>query len=149
MCGIAGLILAPGAPPPDPAILHRMIDTLHHRGPDGSGQTVAGRVALLHKGSLLALDTPDALRRSLPGSLFEVLTTDHRKAVTVLRGMPGVADVQTFGERAHVRLTDSRPDAAPQLSARLESAGVGVTMVRQVSASLEDVFVSRLGESEA
>lgn len=107
------------------------------------------RVALLHKGSLLALDTPDALRRSLPGSLFEVLTTDHRKAVTVLRGMPGVADVQTFGERAHVRLTDSQPDAAPQLSARLESAGVGVTMVRQVSASLEDVFVSRLGDSEA
>ncbi|MFO1029092.1 MAG: asparagine synthase (glutamine-hydrolyzing) [Acetobacteraceae bacterium] len=60
MCGIAGLILAPGAPPPDPAILHRMIDTLHHRGPDGSGQTVAGRVALLHNRlSIIDLVTGD------------------------------------------------------------------------------------------
>ncbi len=48
MCGIAGLILSPGAPPPDPAVLSRLIGSLHHRGPDGSGQAVVGRVALLH-----------------------------------------------------------------------------------------------------
>ncbi len=107
------------------------------------------RVALLHKGGLLALDTPDALRRSLPGALFEVLTTDHRRAVTVLRAMPDVADVQTFGERAHVRLAGSPSDAASRLSAELTASGVGVTTVRQVPASLEDVFVSRLGETEA
>lgn len=48
MCGIAGLILAPGAAPPEPAILGKMIGSLAHRGPDGSGHTVVGRVALLH-----------------------------------------------------------------------------------------------------
>ena len=105
------------------------------------------RVALLHNGRLLALDTPDALRRALPGSLFEVLTTDHRRAVVALKSLPGVADVQTFGERAHVRLIDAPTDAAAQLTRHLTDAGVGVTLVRQVSASLEDVFVSRLGET--
>ena len=48
MCGIAGLILSPGAPPPDPAVMSRLIDSLHHRGPDGTGHAVVGRVALLH-----------------------------------------------------------------------------------------------------
>jgi asparagine synthase (glutamine-hydrolysing) len=48
MCGIAGLILSPGAPPPDPAVMSRLIDSLRHRGPDGSGHAVVGRVALLH-----------------------------------------------------------------------------------------------------
>ncbi len=48
MCGIAGLILAQGAPPPDPATLARMIGSLAHRGPDGSGHTVVGRIAMLH-----------------------------------------------------------------------------------------------------
>src|SRR5277367_4396329 len=48
MCGIAGLILSPNAPPPDPAVISRLIDSLHHRGPDGTGHTVVGRVALLH-----------------------------------------------------------------------------------------------------
>ena len=35
MCGIAGLILSSGAPPPEPATLSKLIDSLHHRGPDG------------------------------------------------------------------------------------------------------------------
>lgn len=48
MCGIAGLILSSGAPPPDPAILSKLIDSLHHRGPDGTGHAVVGRVALVH-----------------------------------------------------------------------------------------------------
>ncbi len=48
MCGIAGLILSSGAPPPDPATLSKLIDSLHHRGPDGTGHAVVGRVALLH-----------------------------------------------------------------------------------------------------
>jgi asparagine synthase (glutamine-hydrolysing) len=48
MCGIAGLILSPNAPPPDQAVLGKLIGALDHRGPDGSGHTVVGRVALLH-----------------------------------------------------------------------------------------------------
>jgi ABC-2 type transport system ATP-binding protein len=105
------------------------------------------RVALLHNGRLLALDTPDALRRALPGSIFEVLTSDHRRAVTALRTMPGVADVQTFGERAHVRILQAPSDAEARLTEHLAAAGVTVTLVRQVPASLEDVFVTRLGET--
>lgn len=46
MCGIAGLILSSGAPPPDPSTVSRLIETLRHRGPDGSGHAVVGRVAL-------------------------------------------------------------------------------------------------------
>ncbi len=48
MCGIAGLLLSSGAPPPDPRVLSKLIGALHHRGPDGSGHAVMGRVALLH-----------------------------------------------------------------------------------------------------
>ena len=60
MCGIAGLILSPGAPPPDPAVLSRLIDSLHHRGPDGTGQAVVGRVALVHNRlSIIDLVTGD------------------------------------------------------------------------------------------
>ena len=38
------------------------------------------RVALLHEGQLLALDTPDALRAALPGAVFEIIADDHRRA---------------------------------------------------------------------
>ncbi len=48
MCGIAGLILSSGAAPPAPETISRLIGSLHHRGPDGTGHAVVGRVALLH-----------------------------------------------------------------------------------------------------
>src|SRR5213593_2267477 len=48
------------------------------------------RVALLHDGRLLALDRPDALRATLPGTLFEVIVGDHRRAPEVLKQIPGV-----------------------------------------------------------
>ncbi len=60
MCGIAGLILASGATPPDPATLSKLIDSLHHRGPDGTGHAVVGRVALVHNRlSIIDLVTGD------------------------------------------------------------------------------------------
>jgi asparagine synthase (glutamine-hydrolysing) len=60
MCGIAGLILSSGAPPPDPATLSRLIDSLAHRGPDGTGHAVVGRVALVHSRlSIIDLVTGD------------------------------------------------------------------------------------------
>jgi asparagine synthase (glutamine-hydrolysing) len=48
MCGIAGLILSSGAPPPDPTVVSKLIAAMHHRGPDGSGHAVVGRIALAH-----------------------------------------------------------------------------------------------------
>jgi ABC-2 type transport system ATP-binding protein len=101
-----------------------------------------GRVALLHDGRVLALDRPGALRDTLPGTLFEVIVDDHRRAPALLGQIPGVSGVQMFGERAHVRV--DRPDVAAQFAPRLQSAGLTVSGVRPIATSLEDVFISRL-----
>ena len=47
MCGIAGLIMTPGGPPPSPATLSALTAALAHRGPDGTGLAAVGRTALL------------------------------------------------------------------------------------------------------
>ena len=70
MCGIAGLILSSGAPPPEPATLSKLIDSLHHRGPDGTGHAVVGRVALVHNRlSIIDLVTGDQPLFAGPASL--------------------------------------------------------------------------------
>jgi ABC-2 type transport system ATP-binding protein len=102
------------------------------------------RVALVHEGTLLALDRPDALRATLPGTLFEVIVGDHRRAPEILKQIPGVTDVQMFGERAHVLMDRADEKAADLLAAHLAQAAVAVTSVRPLAASLEDVFIARL-----
>jgi ABC-2 type transport system ATP-binding protein len=105
------------------------------------------RVAFLHEGRLLALDTPSALRQALPGALFEVIAADQRAAARVLRAVPQVASLEAFGERAHVRLRPDAPADGRLLEAALRDGGVQITSLRPVQASLEDVFVTRLGEA--
>jgi hypothetical protein len=63
--------------------------------------------------------------------------------------MPGVSSVQMFGERAHARLSASAADGASRLRRTLEAAGLNVTSVRPVGASLEDVFIARLSEERS
>ncbi len=48
MCGIGGIIAAPGAVPPEPQRLDALVQALGHRGPDGGGHSMVGRVALVH-----------------------------------------------------------------------------------------------------
>jgi drug efflux transport system ATP-binding protein len=102
------------------------------------------RVALIHDGRLLALDRPDALRATLPGVLFEVIVADHRHAPEALKRMPGVADVQMFGERAHVLMDRAETGGGERIASALAEAGLVVTSVRPIASSLEDVFIARL-----
>jgi ABC-2 type transport system ATP-binding protein len=106
------------------------------------------RVALLHQGRLLALDTPAALRATIDGRFYEVIVEDHRHAAAVLHRMPGVRGVQMFGERAHVRFDAAVADAADRVTAGLRAAGLQPENVRPIPPSLEDVFIARLGEAQ-
>ena len=47
MCGIAGMILGPGAASPSAPVMAALSTALAHRGPDGAGHSVVGRTALL------------------------------------------------------------------------------------------------------
>ena len=106
------------------------------------------RVALLHEGRQLALDTPDALRRSLPGRMLELAVPDQSRAIPIITSVPDVVDVRVFGERMHVRLAaDAGPEASTRVVQTLGDAGFEVSGARDVQASLEDVFIARLEEA--
>ena len=100
------------------------------------------RVALLHEGKLLALDTPATLQATLAGQLIEVIVDAPRPPLAVLAGVPGVIDVQSFGDRAHARIAPGEAGAAvPRIEAALAAAHLPIVSVRPIAASLEDIFI--------
>jgi ABC-2 type transport system ATP-binding protein len=108
------------------------------------------RVALVHEGRVLALDTPARLRTLITRPLVEILAGGSASdAAAVIRGLPGVEDVQTFGERLHVMLTASAPDAVDRFMAALRETRFATAPVRPIPASLEDVFIAQLAEKES
>src|SRR6478609_2043984 len=90
MCGIAGLILAPGAPPPEPGTLARLIGSLEHRGPDGTGHAVVGRVALVqNRLAIIDLVTGDQPLFAGPATL--VCNGEVYNYRELRQAMPGVS----------------------------------------------------------
>jgi ABC-2 type transport system ATP-binding protein len=107
------------------------------------------RVALLHQGRLLALDEPSRLQAVLAGQLLEVVVDARRPPVEILARVPGVRDVQSFGDRAHVRAQGSAAALEPAVRQALAAAGIGVADVRPIGASLEDVFIDLITGSSS
>lgn len=103
------------------------------------------RVGLMHRGRLLAVDTPAAVKRLLPGDLVEIYVDDTWRARGALGQLPVVRRVTLFGHRIHVALDDLARDL-PTVTAALAAAGVGAREPRRITPSLEDVFIAMTEE---
>jgi len=101
------------------------------------------RVALMHKGRLIAVGTPDEVKRLMQGSLIEVRAAEPRRSATLLREQLRAESVGLFGDRVHV--VAQHPDTAVAKAEEvLRNAGLTVQSIRTIEPSLEDVFVSVL-----
>lgn len=104
------------------------------------------RVALVHRGKLLARGTPDELKRLMRGTILEVRSPNPRAASALLREKIEGGSVGLFGDRVHV--VAAEPDTmAGQVESVLGQAGMPPLGIRPVEPSLEDVFISVLGRS--
>ena len=101
------------------------------------------RVALMHRGRLIAVGTPEEVKRLMRGSLIEVRATEPRRTVAVLREQLAAESVGLFGDRVHIVAQDPDP-AMTKAGEILRNAGLTVESIRTIEPSLEDVFVSVL-----
>lgn len=108
------------------------------------------RVALVHDGRTLALDTPARLRTSLPGIWVEAYPADARAVRDRVRAA-GHPHVEVFGERLHIWVPDAADEAAAWHALEALAARAGVPRIegRVITPSLEDVFIARLAEIDA
>ena len=102
------------------------------------------RVALLDEGRVLALDDPEALQRSLNGTVWAVEAADPRAAREAMAEVRELSGAALFGQAVHVLAPDALD--ATQLRSALESRGVDVRGLRRIEPSLEDVFIQLVGK---
>jgi ABC-2 type transport system ATP-binding protein len=118
---------------------------------------LADRVAIMDHGKLLAIDTPDALVRGLPGGTTLELSTgalDGRhldELVDALGALPGVESVESDAAAGGLHLRLYVSGGAPLLvgpaAALLAERGLDLADVTLGSASLEDVFINLTGRA--
>jgi len=105
------------------------------------------RVALMHAGKLLALDTLDGLKQVFEaGTVLEVSCPRPARALEVLEQAQQVEEVALFGDRLHVVVADPRQQAA--IASLLTQAALAPVRVQPVAPSLEDVFIRHINRAE-
>ncbi len=102
-----------------------------------------GRLALMNRGSLIALDTPARLRAAMAEPILELRVDESARAVEALREAPGVLDAALFGRAVHVAVGVGH-QGRTAVERALAAAGVRLLGLRTVEPSLEDVFVARV-----
>ncbi len=99
------------------------------------------RVALMLDGQVIACDTPDRIREQVTGHLLELRPDRLREAARVLQEVPGVLEVQVYGDRLHVFVEDPQAGASAIRNA-LARAGIRTEGLRPTRPRMEQAFIS-------
>ena len=106
------------------------------------------RLALMYRGKVIALGTPDELKASLESHhILYLETSDILDSMKAIERLPGVSDVAVFGGGLHVTVANS-DEVSPRIRGALDAAGVATLRMERIQPSMEDVFVAMIEEEE-
>ncbi len=104
-------------------------------------ELLADHIAIIRQGRIIAQDTPAALKHQLLGRRHFKLHLDHSPN-GLAEEINDLVSVESVEGPFLQYITDDPVKKNPQLVRRLDSLGLGIISLSEVSASLEDVYLS-------
>jgi ABC-2 type transport system ATP-binding protein len=98
------------------------------------------RVALFDRGKVRLVMEPLSLRSLVRGHLYDLKTTERRKAMRILKSSPRVVQASLFGAGIHFSLREAE-DLSP-IQNELTSSGLTGFHLEPIQPTLEDVYLS-------
>ena len=97
------------------------------------------RVALMNKGEIIAVDTPQTIKASINKQVIEIISDNIKKTYSLLKEKYGT-DVQIFGDRINV-IIDAAETAIDDIKLILKISNLALLSYRIITPSLENVFI--------
>jgi ABC-2 type transport system ATP-binding protein len=142
----------------DPVLRQRVWDYLRALCDEGTSILVTTQyideaancdtVAVMRQGRVIAVDTPDALRRqAMGGAVIDLVAEDISRADQLaLRALPGILAARWTGEEGGLRLiVDDLATATPAVIQELQSRGVTVVSANPYEPTFDEVFMKIVG----
>jgi ABC-type multidrug transport system ATPase subunit len=103
--------------------------------------TLCDRIALIEKGNIFGIDTPEQLMKNFPEDLWSVKTASSLyQTAKKLQNLPRLISVNSFGQCLHVVLP--KGEVSPtDIITFLEQQGETDIEIEQIQANIEDVFM--------
>ena len=104
-------------------------------------------VGLMYEGRLVVCAPPQQIRAQIEGDLIKLYPDDWQAAYALVEKLPGVLEVQTYGEALHV-LVDSAKKRLPKIKKALKKQGIVYHGARLAPARMEEAFISLIRKME-
>ncbi|WP_223694143.1 ATP-binding cassette domain-containing protein [Leifsonia poae] len=106
------------------------------------------RILVIDHGSIVAADTPEALKRQVAGDLIELVLHDERHVPLAAEQLGRLSDAKpdVVGRVVSVRVPSAGTELPPLLRA-LDAAGVELAAIEVRRPTLDDVFLTMTGRS--
>jgi ABC-2 type transport system ATP-binding protein len=108
----------------------------------------ANRIGMITDGVLRAVASPSSLKDRLKGQILNIMSTVPFNTLAALEHLPGILNVTLQGNDVHARI-DPKIVSADDIARHLRGEGINVVDVRPLDPSLEDVFISLIGDDAA
>ena len=105
------------------------------------------RVALIQNGSIMSIDTPEAIRKNFGHGLWAVRADDIYRLLGDLRRFKATRTAFPFGENIHVTFA-SESIKPNEIITYLQAAGNSNVQVFRIEPSIEDCFMEMMKNSE-
>jgi ABC-2 type transport system ATP-binding protein len=103
-------------------------------------------VALMNKGKILGLDTPQNIKKSINREVIEIICPEARKAYKIVKSEPGL-EVQLFGDRIDI-VVENSAESLNNIIELFKQKGLLITSHRIIPPSLENVFIHLVGDNK-
>lgn len=94
-------------------------------------------VAFLKTGSILAIDTPRAMKKHFLKALWSLTSAHRHELLLALEGMSGIHSAWPFGESVHVALNEG----VEMDDIRVSLSGIADLSIEAIEPGIEDVFM--------
>jgi ABC-2 type transport system ATP-binding protein len=105
------------------------------------------RIAIIDHGKIIALDTPEELKKAVGGDIIEVEVTEcDEDVLEMIKGMPGITllDGTCTGNKARIKVPDGKT-SLPKLLTNFMSRNIEVASVVVKKPSLDQAFLEFTG----
>lgn len=111
------------------------------------------RIALMHKGKIVALGSPEELKKNvIKGSLYNLQCDKQKEVKEVLSEIPGIERMDPFGRGFHIILENNNiqleEEFQKSITKKLNSLSIQIIQFNKTKPNLEDVFVYLIGNLE-
>lgn len=99
-------------------------------------------VALIQKGKIMSIDTPDNITKAYPNPLFKVSGPQMFQLLNQLRDHPDVISAHRFGDSIHVAMKNDL--GKTELETYTREKGFSEVIVEPTEANIEDSFMAQM-----